>query len=41
VSLKFVTMREEADGLYSRDLERAYSSREEVFRLDSNTLLDY
>ena len=42
MSFKFVTMREEGDGLFSRALERAHlARREETFPFESNISLDY
>jgi len=41
MSLKFVTMRVGVDGLYSRALETAYSTREEIFPVESNKSSGY
>jgi len=38
MSLKSVTMIEGTDGLYSKALERAYSTQEETSLLESNRL---
>jgi hypothetical protein len=41
MSLKFVTMIKETECLYSRALERRYSTEEETFPLESNKLPGY